>query len=160
VLAREAIILCGTARLIWAQLEYSLHYTWNLLDDCRSYIQDEKDYLLICKSVRKIARLTLICLRKDKLSAADVFDCVGGNDCTDVRDKIYGLLGVIPNAGLLCPEPDYKLSEEEVHWSAFDALATKSHNLDFLSLVLNSANCLQDYAAMLRENIKDLSWKG
>jgi hypothetical protein len=60
------------------------------LDDCRSYIQDEEDHLLICKSVRNIARLTSICGRKDKLYAADVFDCVGGNACTDVRDKIYG----------------------------------------------------------------------
>ncbi|PMD43635.1 hypothetical protein L207DRAFT_510144 [Hyaloscypha variabilis F] len=137
VLAKEALVLCGTASMTWTQLEYSLHYTSNLLDEIKTQVQDQGDHSKIRDCVRKIARLTAIRRRKDNLNVVDVFDNVGGNDCTDKRDKIYGLLGIIPDADLVCPRPDYGLPVEEVHRRAFGNLATETENLDFLSLIVN-----------------------
>jgi len=137
VLAKEALILCGTASMTWTQLEYSLHYTSNQLDELKTHVKDSADYALIRDRLRKVARLTAIRRRKDNLNVIDVFDNVGGNDCTDKRDKIYGLLGIIPDADLICPEPDYNLPVEEVHRRAFGSLATETNNLDFLSLIVN-----------------------
>jgi hypothetical protein len=137
VLAKEALVLCGTASMTWTQLEYSLHYTSNLLDELKTNVQDNGENAKIRDCARKIARLTTIRRQKDNLNIVNVFDNVGGNDCTDKRDKIYGLLGIIPDADLVCPRPNYDLSVEEVHRRAFGNLATETENLDFLSLIVN-----------------------
>lgn len=137
VLAKEALILCGTVSMTWTQLEYSLHYTSNALDDIKDQLQEPGDYALIRDRVRKIGRLTAIRRRKDNLNVVDVFDNIGGNDCTDKRDKIYGLLGIIPDADLIVPEPNYALDVDEVHRRAFGLLAVETRNLDFLSLITN-----------------------
>jgi hypothetical protein len=137
VLAREALILCGTASITWDQLEYSLHYTSNAVDDIQTQVQDPKDHTFIRDLVRKIGRLIAIRRRKDNLNVVDVFDNVGSNECSDKRDKIYGLLGIIPDAHLIVPEPNYSLDVEEVHRRAFGSLAVETRNLDFLSLIIN-----------------------
>jgi hypothetical protein len=137
VLAKEALVLCGTASLTWTQLDYSLHYTSKLLDELKTQVPGAGDHAFIRDRMGRVARLIAIRQRKESLNVVDVFDNVGVNDCADKRDKIYGLLGIIPDADLVCPEPDYKLSAEEVHRRAFGCLATETHNLDFLSLIVN-----------------------
>lgn len=137
VLAKEALILCGSASLTWTQLEYSLHHTSLLLDELKTQVQDSGEHALIRDRIRKIKRVTALRQRKESLNAVDVLDNVGSNDCTDKRDKIYGLLGIIPDADLVCPEPNYALPVEEVHRRAFGAMAIETQNLDFLSLIVN-----------------------
>jgi hypothetical protein len=137
VLAKEALILCGTASMTWTQLEHSLHYTSIALNDIKTQLQDSGDHSLIRDRVRKIGRLTAIRRRKDNLNVVDVFDNIGGNECSDKRDKIYGLVGIIPDADLIVPEPNYSLDAEEVHRRAFGSLAVETRSLDFLSLIVN-----------------------
>jgi hypothetical protein len=50
-------ILCGTASMAWGELEYSLYYISNIVDDIKNYIQESGDYASISDRMRRTNRL-------------------------------------------------------------------------------------------------------
>jgi hypothetical protein len=127
VLARDVVLL-------------SIHKLSAALGDISKFVQFHGGYEVVVDRVQLIGRLATIRRRRDDLSIVDVLDNIGSNDCSNMRDKIYGLLGMIKEAPLLVPAPNYKISTYEVYKGLFANLALKTGDLDFLSLIVNRAD--------------------
>jgi hypothetical protein len=137
VLAKDVVVFCGTASLSWTDLDYGIANIAEALDDTWKTTQVFGGLSIVRDRVKAIARLTLLRRRRDDFSTLRIIDSVGGNECANQRDKIYGLLGMIKDANEIVPTPDYTRSPENVYRNFFVSLAQKTGNLDFLSLVHN-----------------------
>ena len=137
VLAKELEIMCGNEILSWTDLDYAMSNISEALDATWKNVQVFGGLTIVRDRVKAITRLVGLRKRKDELNVLTILDTAGGNESTDQRDKIFGLLGIIEAAESIMPLPDYARSPENVYRSFFVCLAQKSGNLDFLSLVSN-----------------------
>lgn len=138
VLAGDLEIWCGSSSLSWDALEYSVQKFSEALDTVWSkHIQSLGGITIVRERVDSIARLAKLRSNRDKLTIMGVLSVVGGNDCADPRDKIYGLLGLFSDPKRYFPVPDYTMSVEAVYRRAFVAIGMQTGELDFLSLVQN-----------------------
>lgn len=58
-----------------------------------------------------------------------------GYECTDLRDRLFGLLGLLPTFGVHLPPPDYSKELPELIMDAFKAILAQYKRLDLLLFV-------------------------
>lgn len=138
VVAQEVTILCGASQMSWVELEYSVTKIYTALDDIWEHVQSIGGLTIVRDRFDAIARLAALRRRRESLTLLKVINAVGGNDCIDARDKVYGLLGVVDNATKFFPTPDYTMTAERVFRKLYVAMVLQTGELDFLSLVQNT----------------------
>jgi hypothetical protein len=94
---------------------------------------------------RAYTLLTLVDNRVAETKVERVLSLGRRANCSDPRDKIYGLLGLFPKSTSSPVQPDYKLSKQEVYLKFASVLLSDSHNhLDsVLSWCVYRNECLQ-----------------
>jgi len=138
VVAQKITLMCGASQLSWAELEYAVIKVQAALQDVWEHVSSIGGLTIVRDRFDAIARLAALRRRKDNLNLLVVFRSVGGNECADPRDKIYGLLGVVEDGHRYYPAPDYTMTVERVYRKFFVTMVMKTGELDFLSLVHNS----------------------
>lgn len=137
VVAKEVTVLCGASQLSWAELEYSVTKIHTALDDIWEHVQSIGGLTIVRDRFDAIARIAALRRKRDSLTLLEVLNSVGGNDCTDARDKVYGLLGVVEDGPRFYPFPDYTMTAERVFRKLYVNMVMETGELDFLSLVQN-----------------------
>jgi hypothetical protein len=128
--SREAILICGDRDCKWADFSAAVDYAgkllvptvWNHAANCMRVLQIEQARSSVAAG--KIHNLLALLLLYQSFGV------------TDLRDKIYALLGLASDIGPdgLAIDPDYSLTEVEVYKAVAIELLRRGLNLDLLSV--------------------------
>jgi hypothetical protein len=138
VLGRDIILLVGDRELTWNTMisVYSNH----IFNPHPSSLRDIPDY---CPSLQRIS------MARTQQSVLDIFDVVNGfckYDCTDPRDHLFGLLGILnsrEDGQRLCLTVDYSSSLEAVFFNfCYEMLETMPETEQLFDLLVMLAHSM------------------
>jgi hypothetical protein len=120
-----ALVQCGTVRITWSQLRRAILFLQNLRfpdwtpPDLPRVLQNRHALAFGSKNVIPMKVL------RDAVLA----------QCSDSRDKVYGVLGLLPPALAEAITPRYDRSNLDVYRDAFRVCIERSGSLDLLTMV-------------------------
>lgn len=128
VVARELVILCGTDILPWA-------FVRRACNEIRQseFSSGEKGKLLMSSGYRNFTALDNFRAGRGTMSLTKYLQCTKDYEASDMRDKLYALIGV---ASDISPEdivPDYAKSTKTVFLDLVRFLVTRRRSLDIIS---------------------------
>ncbi|KAK7697571.1 hypothetical protein SLS64_013390 [Diaporthe eres] len=126
VAARDLVIYRGDRRVPW-------HFVAKICAEIRrkEFSQDAKSQFLRSSGYRNFTALNDF--RRGRMSLNECLQCTKDYEATDMRDKLYALLGAATD---ISPEdimPDYTKSTRTVFLDLVHFLATRRRSLDFIS---------------------------
>lgn len=128
VAARELVIMCGTDILPWAFVRRACNEIKQ-----GEFSSGEKAKLLRSSGYRNYTALDNFRARRGTMSLTKYLQCTKDYEASDMRDKLYALIGV---ASDISPEdivPDYTKATREVFLDLVRFLVTRRRNLDIIS---------------------------
>lgn len=126
---------CGDSVLSWDQLDYVVVCISTAFGTIQRHFQNANiDPSDLISNTSRFMNLRKVWHSSHPFNAAAILHRIGSNLCADPRDKIYGIVGIIPNGEAMVPLADYSLNAEDVYKNAFSALASTG-DLDVLTLV-------------------------
>ncbi|KIX97622.1 uncharacterized protein Z520_06400 [Fonsecaea multimorphosa CBS 102226] len=142
-LARQARVFSGSASCGWSQLELAARY-----------IDDHSLTMLVDVDPSQVIRLARLkaAASHPGTSVLEILQESRSSKSTDPRDKIFGLLGLIPSFNLI--NPDYNMATHAVHTAFAAKLIETRQSLD----ILNYTEIWGDYALPVDLLDKTPSW--
>ncbi|RDL30409.1 uncharacterized protein BP5553_10287 [Venustampulla echinocandica] len=155
VLAKSIYVLCGSGYQDWENL---VRLASNMEDEDEDHINSSRtNFLLPDSPARNVitfrSRWNTLEAKKKTLDSFIVTGGIDKAECTDPRDRVFGLLGLVDELGaksLGITEADYEKSKEEIYC---DVLRFLKHNPDGLSM--SSFWIAKPLAVMLRLTTKE-----
>ncbi|KAG6365473.1 hypothetical protein INS49_007084 [Diaporthe citri] len=151
VAARDLVIHCGTRRVPW-------HFVAKICREIRrkEFSQNAKSQILRSSGYRNFTALNDF--RRERMSLAKCLQYTRDYEATDMRDKLYALLGV---ASDISPEdivPDYTKSTRTVFLDLVHFLATRRRSLDIISAGRHLRPSTTPARSQLQPGDKTPSW--
>jgi len=135
VLSSKSTVICGSYQITWK----SFIEVFALLWQCRFFF-DRGYSRNRTQKLSAIFKLALFQNRDNKLSLSGLIDHFSTlNEATDPRDRIYGLLGMLPDGPQKSAiSVDYRKSIGEVYREATEAVIEHENSLMYIWASLNS----------------------
>lgn len=122
----RSFLQCGRDRMPFWNFRQALHWMYNAIFRCR------KDLLELCIEAEDVFRRISVLLTYVSRSALEYNEIAFLNsslDVSDPRDRIYGLLAILPHLDI---QPRYELTVGEVYEDAAFAILRHGKSLDVL----------------------------
>lgn len=127
--ARSTTLVCGDNSMPWSQLELA----WDVLFAHQAIDTIEKAANVNPGTFWRRLQVATVLVRRQRVKFAHLRKFCGHVKCTDPRDRIFGLLGLLaPNDLPPGCRPDYSLSLHDVYLSAVSFHIEYTKQLDIL----------------------------
>lgn len=126
----RAVVQAGDAQVPWYYVRRGLERSWQISYDGHG------PYPLTNVAHQVYQRFTYVTNISMKLASAaleDFFVVTMRSECSDLRDKIYGFLGLLPIRMARRTQPRYSATIPEVYKEAFLAILEYARRLDLLA---------------------------
>ena len=124
-LTSEAVVVCGNSSVSWEAFSFGVAHAYG--DEDGMVVQEMVNYHTLACTRLKLSQPGV---QLDFLDAISVFRWF---QATDPRDKVYSLLGITGNVGIL---PDYTANVESCYKTTARAIISNSETLDVLDFVV------------------------
>lgn len=128
VAARELVVVCGTDKIPWSFVRKACKEIRQ-----KEFSSEERARFLRISGYRNFTALDNFRARRGTMSLTRYLQCTKDYEASDMRDKLYALIGL---ASDISPEdmvPDYTKATREVFLDLVRFLVTRRRNLDIIS---------------------------
>jgi hypothetical protein len=133
VLSRDAVLICGQRSICWEDFSSAMHCLIDLLlPVCPVHLPPMPIWIQRYRDRRR---------KNDRLDLLDMLFTSAALNCTDQKDRIYGLLGMVAHDTLPGLPVDYGLSLQEVFKNAAIWLLREKENLGVLAAIKHPKLC-------------------
>ena len=138
VLPRDVKFVCVQRRLDWDILDRTFGGLYHLGLSGGQLLKEHYGTDLNTPSMQRIV-LSMYCrrwLQNDKsLSLLSILNFIHHTKCSDPRDKVYAILGIVTNPAIASIMPDYSLPVHKVYSQLVRRHIESTRNLDILGFV-------------------------
>jgi hypothetical protein len=121
---RESIVQCGSAEILWYYLRRAFLKLY--------YETPESLHFTTLSLHAKMEHMQMLSVDLKTMRFEEVFHLASNCQCADPRDKIFGILGLLPTPLAQCIEPNYSSTMESVYTQSFLASIKATRRLSLL----------------------------
>jgi hypothetical protein len=145
ILGKEVDFVCGQRIMAAKKLEQALGQAYHYGLSLSKLLRDRHAICFNTRTLRNI--ITLMSCRNwtergKSLPLLPILNVVNWTSCSDPRDKVYGILGVVTDPAIASISPDYSLPTHEVYRKLVKSLIESNMTLDILGFI-KSSNIVQ-----------------